>query len=1382
VVWRLSRNSDRVPADEIVESVVNGKLGDPASESSPPREASDSTSPGHDHELPGTTAFERRDIPREDGLAGRDELSLPPPSPHTNPTTLSLGDPDAVPGNVGEQARRRWQEKLAVIGGRSPLTRFEDTPRTRIELSTTHPGGLPQFITGKSTLLSSLIRDELALRNARIAAAEITQRGIELWSVRGIESVHLAIGLASWRTDGDEFHAPVLLRPLAIRRYGRDFELKLKGQPFLNPALARELREQFGIVLDDDLFVSLAISNGVFKPQPVIDHLRGLTQHLPWFRVRPRLVVSSFAEVGPAMAADVSFLAHPVIDALAGSAAARATIEASTLAPLELAPQDIRPPSTDTLLLDADQQQEQVIAQAEAGASFVVKTLPGTGGTQTIVNMIGSLVARDKRVLVVGSRWSSLDGIVHRLGHVGLNGMAVRTRTLKRDLIHTIGRHEKTERPHTADIDDALVRLRKVLIDYRAALTRTDPELHVSPLDALEALSRLTGSHTPPATLARLGPHALLTLAQNRDAVAADMVKAAELGEFRHTPGESPWYGATFDSSESAQRAHATAKQLREQDLPKLLESGRLLIAQTRLRPFESIAELGVFLRLLLEVRESLDAFHPSVFDRPLGELIEAVLPKRETPRLSSSSRRRLRRHAMEFVRPGARVDDLAAALRSIQQQRTLWQRYSEAGAVPTVPTGIDEVARLYQRVVSELSELDEPFHLSGTPRQLAARPVRELVATVTGLTSETDALNNLHERTSLAARLRELGLDPLLADLAQRHVPAELVAGELELCWWQSALELMLSEQRALLGADTAMLDRLENDFRLVDGAHAAAAGPALAWRMAENWRVAILDHAHEAEALKRVLRGDQVRSGQLQEVAPHLMRVLAPVWLSSPYEVSHIDDSIQFDVVILVDAGATTIAENLGAIRRAQQVIALGDPVTQTPTQFEIAILDGGDDAAEVEASTDLQYGIDADLQYNADALHADSALARLAELLPTLSLTRSYRAGGEELSEMVNRFFYSGRIESLPWAGSFLGRTSLVLHSVAGTGLPDAETGLVESTDVEVAKVVELVIEHAVHRPRESLMVVTTNPTHAARVHQAVLAAFARRNDLTDFILKDQAEPFTVLTIEQSVAQSRDRVIFSVGYGRTPHGRLLSSFGALSEPRGARLLAIAMTRARRSLEIVAAFAPDEIDADRQSHGVLALAGVLRKTEELMAGGGPQVPPPVASVMVRDLASRLLKVGIHVSLGYHGRLALAASYNGKAVVVETDEVLTKLSLRESLRLRPDLLRRLGWHYLRVHTFELFSNPAGVVARVATVLGAPLGVTASTVPSLSDDKPLAQDASADETLVATASLTTLDGSPDGDFLGTVGSSPVVDPSATGTLSSSTGFSSAGED
>lgn len=1237
-----------------------------------------------------------RDHDEEDFLGAEPDAAAEPTIPEpmrqdiTSPDGVSVGDPGLVAGNVAEPAWRRWQGELADVGGRSPLVRFVDTPRTRIELSTTHPGGLPQFITGKSTLLSSLIRDELALRNARLAAAEITQKGIELRSVRGIEAVHLAIGLASWRNGGEEFLAPVLLRPLAIRRYGRDFELKLKGQPFLNPALARELRDQFRITLDAEAFVALAITNGVFKPQPVIDRLRGLTSHLPWFHVAPRLVVSSFAEVGPAMAADVTRLDHPIIDAIAGNKAARAAIarHGERVRPV---PQDERPPSTDTLLLDADSEQEQVVAEIEAGASLVVKTLPGTGGTQTIVNAIGALVAKDRRVLVVGARRASLDGIAHRLGQVGLGGAAVTTAGLRRDLIQAISRNEKAEQPRVADVDDALVRLRKVLLDYRSALTRRDPELHVSVLDALGELSRLALVDRPPSTTARLDHAALVSLATGRDGVARDLARAAELGEFRYGPGDSPWYGASFASSEEAAHAHELAKRLSVTELPRLLERGRALISQTRLRPFESVAELGVFLRLLLDVRDTLDRFQPSVFDRPLGELIAATSSRRDSPGMSGANRRRLRRLALEYVRPGVHVGDLNGALRGIQQQRTLWQRYSEAGAIPAVPVGIDDVHVAYRTVATDLAALDGPLGVVGTPRQLAARPVRELEANLAGLAAESEVLTNLQERTAVLSRLRDLGLDPLLVDLARRHVRERAVAAELELAWWQSVLEQMLAGDKALLGANTTVLDRLEGDFRLVDEAHASAAGPQLAWHLAENWKVALVDHPDEAQQLKRILRGDRVRPTALHDETPHLFRTLAPVWLASPYEVPEIDDDIVFDTVVLVDAGSTTIAENLGAIRRARQVVAFGDPVTQTPTLFETGIDDAERDGRATE--------------HGVDALHADSALARLGELLPTLTLTRSYRAGGEDLAELVNRRFYAGRIESLPWAGSFLGHGSLGLHYVRGNGLPDAVTGTVESIDPEVAKVVELVMEHAVKRPRESLMVITASAKHAARVHQAVLAAFAKRTDLSDFILKDRAEPFTVLTLEQAVAQSRDRVIFSVGYGRTPHGRLLSNFGSLGEPGGDRLLAVGMTRARRSMDLVSAFRPEDIDEERQAHGVLALANILSQTEERAAGHDEGV---VGESMLGDLARRLERRGIRVSVGHRGRLALAAAHAGKAVVVETDEAFTGLSLRESLRLRPDVLRRLGWHYLRVHSFELFGNPEAVATRVATLLGKP--------------------------------------------------------------------------
>ena len=76
--------------------------------------------------------------------------------------------PPAASADAGTRRRdwQSWRLEVERIGGRSPLASFVDTTATRIELSTTHPGGLAQFITGRPTALSSLIRDDLALRVA----------------------------------------------------------------------------------------------------------------------------------------------------------------------------------------------------------------------------------------------------------------------------------------------------------------------------------------------------------------------------------------------------------------------------------------------------------------------------------------------------------------------------------------------------------------------------------------------------------------------------------------------------------------------------------------------------------------------------------------------------------------------------------------------------------------------------------------------------------------------------------------------------------------------------------------------------------------------------------------------------------------------------------------------------------------------------------------------------------------------------------------------------------------------------------------------------------------------------------------------------------------
>ncbi|MDN3311029.1 AAA family ATPase [Microbacterium oryzae] len=1207
------------------------------------------------------------------------------------PADLRIADPDVSVAHVAEAERERVRALAAQLGGRSPLLRYRPSSESGIEITKAHPGSLPQFITGRSTLLSNLFRDEVALRTARLAAERITAKNLELRTVRGIDAVRLAVGLAGWRVGDEEFVAPVLLRPLAIRRHHSDFELKLHGRFRVNPELVRIAQDHFGIELDGDELADLAYDEGVFKPQPVLDRLRGLAAHVDTFSVKPRLIVSTFAEVGEVMVRDMTKLDHPLLNALGGHPDDLAQVTAERPAPA-LAHPDERAPAADTMLLDADAEQERVLSRITAGHSLTVHTLPGTGGTQTVINAVGALVRDGKRVLVVSARRSTLEGIRHRLAGIGLEGLAVSPTDLRRDLIRAIGRNEKATQPKVSDIDDALVRLRSVLRDYRHALTRVHPGLGVSVLETTRTLTKLAALPTPPSTTARLGIRALEQLAGDRSKAASTLALAARLGEFRVGPDDSPWYGVSFSSTDDARSAHRMAGKLHRTSVPELLERGFELISQTRMRPFTTIDELGEYLRLLHGIRDSLDRFTPVAFERPLTDMIKAFGARRESG-LTGAQRRRLRRLSKEYLRPGVHVGDMHEALTRIQQQRQQWQQLVDVGTIPELPLGLADVQVEWQRVEAELSDLDSAL---GRGTRLASMPVERLVRTLAGLAADSDVFENIVERAELRAELSRLGLEPLLTELSVRHVDEERVGEELEFAWWQSVLEHLLQTDRALLGANTSVVDRLERDFRLVDEAHAAASGPLLAWQLATQWKIGIVDEPGEADSLKRALTRGDITPQVLGRIAPTLSRVIAPVWIASPYDVPLIPDTPDFDVVLLADAGAIGLAEATPAMRRARQVVAFGDPVTQRPVPFSVAVLETP--PAQTEST---------------------SAFERLAEVLPVETLTRSYRAGGEDLVDLVNDAFYGGEIVSLPWAGSYLGRGSLSVDYVeGGFGAPDPESGAVESPDAEVQRVVTLVVEHAVNRPNESLMIVTASRRHAERVRSAVTTAFAGRSDVADFVSRDTTEPLTVLTLEESVAESRDRVIFSLGYGVTKHGRVLSDFGDLSTPDGERLLTVGMTRARRSMIIVSSIRP-EADDGRLEHGAAILMSVLARANER---GRQARREDDADPLTRVLARELRKLGVAVDVDYHGMLPLVAQRSGKAVVVESDPESRDASLRESLRLRPHALRRLGWHYVRVHAFDLYSDPAAVAQRIAAVLG----VSADTPRVDSDTEPLA--------------------------------------------------------
>ena len=257
------------------------------------------------------------------------------------------------------------------------------------------------------------------------------------------------------------------------------------------------------------------------------------------------------------------------------------------------------------------------------------------------------------------------------------------------------------------------------------------------------------------------------------------------------------------------------------------------------MRPFESITELGVYLRLLTDIRDTLDRFLPVVFDRSLSELIAATASRKDSPQMSGSNRRRLRRLAGEYVRPGVHITDLHGALVDIQQQRVLWQRFVAAGVTPEVPIGIADVQVAYQQVTQDLAALDEPLDGVG----IARRSCRSRICSSAWRASPPTPMccRTCRSARNCAPCCVISDWKPCWPTSRPGMSPEEQVAAELELAWWRSALESLLESDRALLGANTSVLDRLEADFKLVDEAHAAGSAGLLGWQLAENWNIGL-------------------------------------------------------------------------------------------------------------------------------------------------------------------------------------------------------------------------------------------------------------------------------------------------------------------------------------------------------------------------------------------------------------------------------------------------------------------------------------------------------------------------------------------------------------
>ena len=1172
----------------------------------------------------------------------------------------------AVPSAVWDS----WQAEVQAIGVTNPLINFERNSYGQIDLTQSHPGGFSQLTTGRATTLSNLVRDPLAFSSALSAARRIKNKAEKISLNFGIDALGLLGGLVNLQADGFDMQLPILYWPLHLIHKGEDYEIELAGGARVNPALVDAFSSCYGVQVDTRELLSRAQQSTDLLPVSVLNYLADLVSGRAHLDMQKILVITNFTVAPIELARDFVRDSNSVIQTLASEtfAGVLPVIDQQAF----------------TLVADADDTQKRIVSRALLGQSFAVETLPGCGYTQSAINLISALVEQGKRVVVAAGRTQTVNELADRFASIGLGGLGIRSNSTWIDLISTISRHEKAE-PVDLAVDMAeRAKAAEQIEAYFAALERKDSEFGFSIGDALSQLAKLSAMPHAPQTSVRIERSKLLEH-RNRERAVAALQKAEELGEFKFGPQDSAWYQAKFESPIDVTAAVQLATRLRETEFDSLQQHMTEFTDRVKFKPAATVEDWGKYLRLFLGIRDTLDRFVPDVFDRPLTDLITATAPRKETGvgrgEMSGGNRRRLKKLAKEYLRPGMHVQDMNEALRQIQAQREQWHTLTYSVTAPQVPLGLADVQVVYQAFIADLENLELHLDKESNPTSLVRLPLETLRQKLESLVNDTGALNNFGERALVSAELESMGLTAVKRDLAKLHVTREQVAAEFDLAWWQSMLEVLVQRDSTLLSFSAEQLDQIEASFSAADASVVSGGAKVISKLLADRWQAAIAADPIATAALKEALKARQISVPQLNQIASSLLPAVSPVVLLSPFEAPGVLTSQRFDVAVIMDGAGSTVAENLSVLRRASQVVVFGDDAIAAPEGFEVE-----------NRIRPLGRAIDAKSIYQ---------VAKQSFGVETLRV--SYRPSGQTLGGLVNREFYQNRIVFEPTPAEFDGKKSHTIEIITeGANANSTIDGATESPEAEVRRVVDLILNHALWHPHQSLCVASASPVHADRIRSTLLKELKNKPDLAAFFEAHGREKFEVVGVADLAHRIADRIIFTVGYGLTPRGGVSSDFGQLSAPEGRRYLANTLVSARKQITIVSCITAEVIPADGLSAGAHLLKTLLSSAED----GGHVPGDHEADPMLGDLAKRLKRLGIRVDANFAERLPLVVAYAEKNAVIVPDWALRGESWSEKLRLRPALLRAMGWKYIRVHSFDLFADPQAVAHRIAEDLG----------------------------------------------------------------------------
>lgn len=1210
---------------------------------------------------------------------------------------------------------KEWINELIDLGGRNNLLHYRDLKTGTLNLGEADEEVLAALLKGRTVRLSRLFPNEDAQADAVRRARAVHRKAKENYEERGLSTLYLACGIASWtnvRTWTPA--APILLIPAQLEPMGAaldDFEVSAAGDPELNPTLLHILKVDYDCEVKAELMLEV-VDGQIDEPWEIDAASTWLSEQarpVPGFITRPQFVLANFSYAKLPMVRDLEssedqLVAHDLIAAIAGDADAREAVRQA--GPAADALPTAEPPAEDEfLVLDADSTQSYAINAVLGGQHLIVRGPPGTGKSQSIANLIGSLVARGKRVLFVAEKRAAIDAVLKRLHANGLDelvldlhGRVVSRKAFAQEIARALYSSRTAPKIDRSRAHRQLDRRRAELNRYATALHEPRPPWNISVFDIQAELIGL-GPDTSFTT--RLHGTALDNLqGQTAEQAAADLDSYVSLGGFALSSSASPWSRSPITNTAHATQASELLDTLRTDLLPRTVMAVCDSADETGATRPETIAAASDLVGLWERIAVVAKTYQSSVYELDLPSLIVAMEPARKgfAARLFASllagDYRRARAELRAQAQPARWTNkQLLDGAEEALAVREAWTTVSSA--TPAAPADLEAVAVRVRQIDERLAELERRVG-----RSLRDAVFDDLRSRLDRLTEDRSTLAKLPELHRLRTALQSVGLGALMSEIESQPDPDAVARLAFEWVWLQSLMDRFLLSDAAIGSVTGDGLDKAVSDFKSDDREHIETTADRIRRIAAERATAVRDEHPEEAQLVQRqaALKQRHMPVRTLVHNAADVLLALKPCWAMSPLMVSQLLPARKyFDIVVFDEASQVTPADAATSILRGDQLVVAGDERQLPPTKFF---------AGEAGGETEEEYADDGDalLRALAGTKGFESILDALNALFPARMLQWHYRSRDERLIAFSNAYVYDKLLTTFPGIGG----DSCLEHVEVGWQ-PGSDTN---SPTPEVNRVVELVLEHARERPHESLGVIAMGIKHANRIQEALFERLHDHPELEEFFAEDRDEPYFVKNLERVQGDERDAIILTVGYGKNARGQLLLRFGPLLMDGGERRLNVAVTRAKRRLTLVTSFSSGDLDPERlNSEGMKLLRSYLLYAESGGANLGDRaLSQPTLNpfeVDVRDTLSAhgLRMVAQHGASGY--RIDFAVQHPeqpGKFVLaIECDGASfhSAQTARDRDRLRQEQLERIGWRFHRIWSSEWFHNKEAAVEKV---------------------------------------------------------------------------------